>query len=193
MNHYKKQGLVVSAQVAGCLILRLIFNVGLGIPNIEPLFACSVLVGLHQNYWHTFVFAVINIVIFDCLTAGFGPWTVVTGFMYGLLGVVTVIFGKRNRMIFPKNIRLHSLVGFTVLGTLAYDFVTGCLLGPLMFNQNFLNAFIGQIPFSIVHILGNFVLVTSMSFVYEKFIGYRLLVAADKPEKKNHFFLDYHF
>ncbi len=176
MNHYREQGLILSAQVTGCLMLRLIFNVVLGIPNIEPLYASSVFVGLHQNYWHTFLFTAASIVIFDFFTAGFGPWTVVTAFLYGLLGLAMVKFSKHNSTVVSKNTRLLNLLSVTVLGTLAYDFLTGCLLGPLMFNQNFFEAVVGQIPFSVVHVLGNAVLVTSMIFLYEKLAGYWFLV-----------------
>lgn len=140
-------------------MLRYIFYVNLHMPNIEPLFAYGILLSKKQNYLYVFFFNAINMFAFDILTAKFGPWTIITGMLYGLLGVATVTFHQKNTQ---KNI-----VTCIILGTLAYDFLTGCLLGPLMFNQNFMDALVGQIPFSLLHVLGNLFFTKSMIFIYE--------------------------
>ena len=44
---------------------------------------------------------------------------------------------------------------FAIIGTLAYDAVTGLTVGPLLFHQTFYSALIGQIPFTILHLIGN--------------------------------------
>ncbi len=184
MNTYKKQGLSLLAHVTGCLSMRFIFNAFLMVPNIEPLYACSVLVGWKHTYVHTFLFSVLSITIFDFLTARIGSWTIVTGILYGLLGAATVKFSQHNKKISTENSRLLNLLGFTIIGTLMYDFLTGCVFGPLMFNQPFLEAVVGQIPFSVLHILGNLVLVTSVSFIGKKCTEYRLHITQSKSEKK---------
>jgi hypothetical protein len=44
---------------------------------------------------------------------------------------------------------------FAIVGTLFYDALTGLTIGPLLFGQSFTEALIGQIPFTISHLLGN--------------------------------------
>ena len=44
---------------------------------------------------------------------------------------------------------------FAVMGTLAFDIVTGLSIGPLFFQQPFMEALIGQVSFTALHLLGN--------------------------------------
>lgn len=168
MDNYKKQGSWLFIQITGCLLLRLLFHFILHIPNIEPLFACGVLVGQKQSYSYAFLFGAINVLLFDLLTVGFGPWTVVTGFLYALLGSAAVKFWRQNEMVAQEKNRTLNSLKFTIAGTLIFDFFSGCLLGPLMFKQNFMEAIIGQVPFSILHVLGNVVLVMSIEAFLQK-------------------------
>ena len=48
-----------------------------------------------------------------------------------------------------------NYVKFAVIGTLFFDAITGLTVGPLFFNQSFMSALIGQIPFTILHLIGN--------------------------------------
>lgn len=102
------------------------------------------------------------------MTVGFGPWTVVIGFLYALLGSAAVKFWRQNEMVAQEKNRTLNSLKFTITGTLIFDFFSGCLLGPLMFQQNFMEAIVGQVPFSILHVLGNVVLVMSIGFFLQK-------------------------
>jgi hypothetical protein len=44
---------------------------------------------------------------------------------------------------------------FAVAGTLLYDALTGLTTGPLLFHQPLFAAALGQIPFTLMHLLGN--------------------------------------
>ena len=118
-------------------------------PNIEPVLATQMPFSKHYGKFAGFLFAFINIVIYDSVTSGIGMWTWVTAFAYGFLGVLAGWFFK-NR----KSSWLNYGI-FAVIGTLIYDALTGLTIGPLFFGQPFMEALIGQIPFTLNHLLGN--------------------------------------
>jgi hypothetical protein len=96
----------------------------------------------------SFVFGFLGIVLFDAVTSGIGIWTVITAAAYGALGVGAHLFFK-NRAATRKNFLVYG-----VAGTVLYDAVTGLTIGPLYFHESLMTAFIGQIPFTAMHLLG---------------------------------------
>ena len=54
---------------------------------------------------------------------------------------------------------IKAYLGYGVIGVLVFDFVTGVLATPLLFGMTFAAAFIGQIPFTAMHLL------TSSAFI----------------------------
>jgi uncharacterized membrane protein len=118
-------------------------------PNIEPVLAVQMPFSKHFGKLAGFLFAFLNIILFDSLTSGIGMWTWITAFAYGLLGVLAGWFFK-NR----ASSRLNYAV-FAIIATILYDAVTGLTIGPLLFGQSFMEALVGQIPFTLRHLLGN--------------------------------------
>ncbi len=129
-----------------CLLIRLIpFRP----PNIEPILATTMPFARHHGPVIGFLFAFLSIVLYDLLTLKIGVWTWITALLYGLLGL-TASFYFKNRFN-----RARSYVSFAIIATLAYDALTGLTIGPLFFRQPFMAALIGQIPFTVLHLLGN--------------------------------------
>jgi uncharacterized membrane protein len=129
-----------------CLSVRLIpFRP----PNIEPILAIQM--PFSRNYGKTvsFSFAFLSIILYDIITTEVGVWTFITALSYGLLGVWANVYFKN------KENKVVDYVKFAIFGTIAYDIVTGLSIGPLFFNQSFVSALIGQIPFTLMHLLGN--------------------------------------
>ncbi|MCE9585321.1 hypothetical protein K8Q94_01715 [Candidatus Nomurabacteria bacterium] len=144
-----------------CFLLRLIpFRP----PNIEPLLAVQMPFSNVFGYFSTFFFGFMSIVVYDSVTSGIGMWTFITAIAYGFLGIWAMFFFK-NRA--PKAL---NYAYFAVMGTLAYDAVTGLTIGPLFFNQSFMNALIGQIPFSAMHLIGNITMALTISPLIHKYI-----------------------
>lgn len=129
-----------------CLVFRL---VPVRPPNIEPLLATQMPFSKVYGPVVGFSFAFLSIVLFDIITAKVGVWTLITAFAYGVLGIWSVLFFKKREM---KRI---NFVKFAIIGTLFFDAFTGLTVGPLFFNQTFMQALIGQIPFTIMHLIGN--------------------------------------
>ncbi len=140
-----------------CLVLRLI---PVRPPNIEPLLATQMPFSKAYGPLVGFSFAFLSIALFDILVGKVGVWTLITAGAYGVLGLWSVSFFKKREM---KRI---NYVKFAIIGTLFFDAVTGLTIGPLFFGQTFAQAFIGQIPFTILHLIGN----TTFAFVFSPLI-----------------------
>lgn len=133
-------------------------------PNVEPVMAT--LMPLSKTYGKVmvFIFGFLSIVLFDSITSGFGIWTLVTAVAYGLLGLGASYYFK-NRSGW-KNYALYAVVA-----TIIYDAVTGLTIGPLFFHQSFMVSLVGQIPFTILHLLGNVSFAIVLSPVIEGWLA----------------------
>jgi uncharacterized membrane protein len=126
-------------------------------PNFEPMLATIMPFSKRFGLTESFLFGFLGIVLFDAVTSGWGMWTAVTAVAYGALGAGSCFF-FRSREASVKN-----FVSFGVVGTLLYDAVTGLAIGPIFQGQSFMVALIGQIPFTLMHLLGAIVFATLLS------------------------------
>lgn len=118
-------------------------------PNVEPVLA--VLMPFSKKYGAvgSFLFGAMSIMLFDAAVQKVGQWTVITAAAYGAVGLASYFY-FRARESTRKN-----YVIFSIVATIAYDAVTGLSIGPLFFGQPLTEAFFGQIPFTLWHLLGN--------------------------------------
>ena len=129
-----------------CLLIRLIpFRP----PNIEPILATGMPFSKAFGALFGFLFSFLSIVLYDLVTGTLGVWTFLTSSAYGVLGLWAGFY-FRNRESKPLN-----YAKFAIMGTLFFDAVTGLSIGPLFFGQSFYGAVVGQIPFTLMHLLGN--------------------------------------
>ena len=98
------------------------------------------------------MFGFLSIVIFDIATNKVGSWTMITAIAYGLVGIGSYAYFK-NRKSSAMNYIIYGIIG-----TIAYDALTGLTIGPIFWGQTFSSAFIGQIPFTLNHLIGNIIL-----------------------------------
>ncbi len=116
-------------------------------PNFEPMLATMMPFSKRYGALGTFLFGFLGVVLFDAATAGWGTWTWVTALCYGGLGVASFYYFQNRE---PTR---ANFIGFSVVGTLAYDAVT-MFIGPLFNAQPLALAISGQIPFTIMHLIG---------------------------------------
>lgn len=126
-------------------------------PNFEPMLATIMPFSKKFGLFGSFVFGFLGIVLFDAVTSGWGVWTWITAFAYGILGFGARLFFK-NREATVKN-----FLSFGIVGTIFYDAITGLTLGPIFQGQPFMVALTGQIPFTLMHLLGTVVFATLLS------------------------------
>jgi fermentation-respiration switch protein FrsA (DUF1100 family) len=119
-------------------------------PNNDPIMAVM-LPCAKRGRAAAFAFPVVAMVLFDILSRKVGIWTAVTAGTYGLLGLgfsfVYSALGKRGRRIGPATFLVSG-----VFGVLVFDFITGPILSSAMFRMSFVEAFVGQIPFTLKHL-----------------------------------------
>lgn len=132
-------------------------------PNVEPIMATIMPTGKIYGKFMAFIFGFLSIVLFDAITSGFGIWTLITALAYGALGVGATYFFK-NRSGWK------SYASYAVIATIFYDAVTGLTLGPLFFHQSFMVSLVGQIPFTVLHLIGNVSFAIVLSPVLEKWL-----------------------
>jgi len=120
-------------------------------PNVEPVLAAQMPFAKRFGWFGGFFFGFTSIALYDLLAGRVGVWTWVTAGMFGLLGILAFLFFKKRKAE-PKNFLVCA-----VFGTLLYDAVTGLTIGPLFFGQSFMGALVGQIPFTLYHLVGNVV------------------------------------
>ncbi len=142
-------------------------------PNVEPMLATMMPLSKRFGAFESFAFGFLGIVLYDAVTSGWGVWTAVTALCYGLTGVAARWYFK------GRAASRANFVGFGVVATLIYDAATGLTIGPIFDHQPFLEALMGQVPFTALHLLGTvlFALVLSP-------LVYRYLVENEALEPK---------
>lgn len=164
--NFKKNWLKFTVGIVVCLLVRLIpFRV----PNIEPILATQMPFSKAYGPYAGFLFAFLSILLYDLITSTLGVWTFVTIGAYGFLGLSAGVYFKN------REAGAWDYVRFAVMGTLFFDIVTGFSVGPLFFDQPLYAAAVGQIPFTILHLIGN----VSFAFVLSPAI-YNLITKTRK-------------
>ncbi len=119
-------------------------------PNFEPMLATVMPFSKRYGIVGSFLFGFLGIVLYDAVTSGWGSWTAVTAICYGLVGIAAHLFFK-DRSASVKNFLL-----FGIPATIVYDALT-MFIGPVFAHQPLALALSGQIPFTLMHLLGTLV------------------------------------
>ncbi len=144
-----------------CLLIRLIpFRP----PNIEPILATQMPFSKAFGKFAGFSFAFISMILYDIITGHVGVWTWITALSYGLLGLWSAFYFQN------KESNAWNYAKFAIMGTIAYDAVTGLTIGPLFFHQSFEVSLVGQIPFTLAHLLGNLIFAIMLSPVIYRYV-----------------------
>lgn len=130
-------------------------------PGIEPIAGMLLFLPRTFSRMLCYAFIVASVVLYDGMTAGFGMWTVSVIAAYCLIAVGYRVLQSSSKSI--STMMLHGIVM-----TIAFDIATGLTVGPLFFGQPFVDALVGQIPFTIAHLIGNSLLI----FVYNMIVQY---------------------
>jgi len=133
-------------------------------PNIEPILAVQTPFTKQYGFIIGFLFAFVNIALFDFITGKMGVWTIITAACYGCLALFSAWYFK-HRSATSLHFAIHALYA-----TFIYDAITGLTIGPLFFGQSFREALIGQIPFTAYHLIGNITLSALISPIIYRWV-----------------------
>ena len=130
-------------------------------PNFEPMLATVMPFSKRYGLLGSFLFGFLGIVLYDAITSGWGSWTWVTALCYGSLGVGSYYFFKK------RDASVKNFLLFGIPATILYDAIT-MLIGPIFNDQPLALALVGQIPFTLMHVLGTavFAIVLSPAIYY---------------------------
>ena len=122
-------------------------------PNFEPVMSTTMPLGRKYGGLWAGTFAFLSIFLFDLLhgTPGYpriGVWTFVTAGTYFAIGVAAGRYFRQRRGV-------RHYVGFSVVATLLYDFITGPVMSSAVWKMPFLLSLVGQVPFTLWHLAGN--------------------------------------
>ena len=148
-----------------CLLVRLIpFRA----PNVEPIMATTMPFGKAYGAITASSFAVLSILLYDLITHTFGAQTFFTVLAYGLVGFYSATYFEKHKA------DKWGYVRFAIIATLFFDAFTGLTVGPLFFHQSFYASFLGQIPFTALHLAGNIAFAYLLSpYIYSLLIKKR--------------------
>lgn len=146
MKNFKKEWIKIFLGIAAGFLFRII---PIRPPNIEPILALQMPFAKTYGAGIGFAFSFFSILIYDFFTGTVGQWTFITSLTYGTIGIAAALYFKNRAST------AFSYAGFAVIATLFFDAVTGLTIGPLFFHQPLKSAFIGQIPFTFWHLIGN--------------------------------------
>ncbi len=138
-----------------------VFGLGLGIctalrlarffPSNDPIMAVT-LPYAKRGPVAASLFPALAMVLFDLLSRQVGVWTLVTAGTYGLIGLgLSYLYTKRAARGHAVGRATFFLSG--VAGVLVFDFVTGPIMSSALFRMSFAQAFVGQIPFTLKHLV----------------------------------------
>jgi uncharacterized membrane protein len=132
-------------------------------PNFEPMLATVMPFSKRYGLLWSFSFGFFGIIMYDAVTSGWGMWTAATAISYGLLGVGAHLFFKN------RDASIKNFLFFGIPATILYDAVT-MTIGPLFGNQLWVAALAGQVPFTLMHLLGTITFSTLLSPVLYRWV-----------------------
>ncbi len=169
MNANKKNYFKFFFALILCVFARLI---PVRMPNIEPILATMMPFSKAYGALVGFSFAVLSILLYDAATGTLGVQTFFTAGAYGIIGLWSASYFKKHKG------NSMDYVRFAIMGTLLFDGLTGLTVGPLFFHQSFSVSLVGQVPFTVFHLLGNI----AFAFILSPAI-YNFLIRKKKIEK----------
>ena len=145
--------------------------------NVEPILASAMPVSKRYGSIVSVLFAVSGMALYDLLTGTVGVWSLVTIATYGLLTLAASLYFKNREASRTR------FVAFSIVSTLMYDGITGLAMGPILFHQTFLQALIGQVPFTVSHLIGNALLAALVSPLLLSWLGAKDSLFVLSPNK----------
>ncbi|MFH0835478.1 MAG: hypothetical protein V1881_03980 [Candidatus Micrarchaeota archaeon] len=150
-----------SAGLLFCIIARWVPHP----PNIEPIMGTMMPFAKKLGAFAGFAFAFIALASWDFVSGRLGMWTVYCAIAYGAMGVLAAKFFA------TRDATRTNFVAFSVAGTIIYDAVTALAFG-LQFGQPLWLTFVGQVPFTAMHVLGNVAFAAIASpLIYRYFVA----------------------
>jgi hypothetical protein len=133
-------------------------------PNIEPIMTASMPFAKEFGGYAGFIFAAFSVIALDVVVGRIGYWTLYTSLAYGAVG-----YSAWWWLSSKKEVRGRDYLVFAFFATIFYDAVTALAFG-MQFGQSLEVTLLGQIPFTLYHLLGNLPMAYFLSPLLHKWI-----------------------
>ncbi len=133
-------------------------------PNVEPVMTASMPFAKEFGGYAGFLFAALSVIALDVVVGRVGYWTVYTSVAYGVVGYAAWWWLSNK-----KEAKGKDYLAFAFFATIFYDAVTALAFG-MQFGQSLEVTLIGQIPFTLYHLLGNLPMAYFLSPLLYKWI-----------------------
>ncbi|MDD3083864.1 MAG: hypothetical protein PHP82_02470 [Candidatus ainarchaeum sp.] len=160
----KKPSIGITKFVIGILLSNII-RLFRFIPNNDPIMAIMLPYAKSDKKYKAVLFPFITMVSFDVITGMLGIWTLVTALTYaGIAFLFTQYFFKERK------ISIFKYLKGGIIGVLIFDFITGPIMSSLMFGMSFIEAGLGQIPFTLMHLTTVSCFIIIITPLYDKHV-----------------------
>ncbi len=146
--------------LATVIILRLIPHP----PAFQPILGTLMPYSKKWGKFSGLIFGALSILSYDLITGTLGKWSLLTIGAYALIGYLSGLYFQKRKS------SIKNYIIFAIVGTLIYDVITGFGVGMLVFGQGFNQTLVGQVPFTLNHLLGNIIISSILSPLIYKWI-----------------------
>jgi len=116
-------------------------------PNSDPIMGFVIPAAKNEKWWKAPLFAFATMFVFDFFTSGIGVWTWVTAGTYSAIALGAGHFLKERKS------SITNFLSAGALGVIVFDAITGPGLSSFIFGQPLALTIIGQIPFTVMHLV----------------------------------------
>ena len=151
-------GLILVVAWLTCLAIRLSFSPLL---YLDPFPGVFLLINRQLKGVNGFLFIASQFFCFDYLTNALGIWTILIAIAYS-----AIEFGL-NHYTRQHSYTLSNGLLYTAIAVLSFDCIS-MTIGPLFFQQPLLSAVIGQIPFTLEHLVRASIFTTALNMLLQQ-------------------------
>ncbi|OGB97827.1 hypothetical protein A3F06_00335 [candidate division TM6 bacterium RIFCSPHIGHO2_12_FULL_36_22] len=128
---------------------------------IDPFPGFLLLLNRQFNQLSCFIFMLMQFFVFDYINDAIGGWTLITAISYASIAVYLNFYTHNKRITIAQSIL------YTATAAICFDAIT-LWIGPLYFGQPITSALIGQIPFTIDHVIRACLFNVAIKAIYEQ-------------------------
>jgi hypothetical protein len=144
-------------------------------PNNDPIMG-FMLPETRNSMTKAAAFAFVTMFVFDIITFKVGIWTMVTASTYAGLAILFSFFFKKI-----KKTKISHYLGASTIAILIFDIITGPIMSSIFFSQSLWLTVIGQIPFTLMHLVSGLTWVTIIAPAYDldirkQYVSYKNII-----------------
>jgi len=132
--------------IAGAVVANL-YRLLRVFPNSDPIMGFVIPAAKNEKWWKAPLFAFATMFVFDFFTSGIGVWTWITAGTYSVVALGAKYFLNHRKS------SIASFLSAGAIGVIVFDAITGPIMSTFIFNQPIIITTLGQVPFTVMHLV----------------------------------------